>query len=125
MEYPWNALLVRFMPFGTLKNNDLGDWLEPQQDFRGITVAHTGNPDYDLLIAVHEIIEQHLCVRDGVPEADVAAWDAEHNNGDVSGGDLPDAPYHHQHKAAEGVEKAAAIALGVDWQAYCDALEAL
>lgn len=104
---------------GKCRNGDVGDWYKLLPDLRCIVSAEMGNPDYNFLIILHEMVEQHLCERDGVTDEEVTAWDA--TCPDVEPGMHPDAPYHKQHLAAIAVEQMAAKVLGVDWDLYNDA----
>ena len=88
-------------------------------DWRGktIKVSEMGDWRYELLVAVHELIEMRLCEERGVKEADVTEFDVTHPDL-VEPGDSPDAPYHKEHMFATIVEKFLAAGLGVDWEAY-------
>lgn len=92
-------------------------------------------PDWRLaaLVAVHELIEVLLCKQAGITVDQVDAFDIEFEKARAAGtipnycepGDDPAAPYQKQHAIATGVERIVAAELGVKWQEYEKALEAL
>ena len=109
-----------------------------------INVSNLGDWRYEMLIAVHEIVETLMCLHDGVMVEDVdkfdkafedskqrAAWalsDAQCGNHPVSTeepGDDPNAPYFKQHCIATAVERLMCAQLGCEWKKYenlCNAL---
>src|SRR5579863_6201874 len=72
---------------------------------------------YELLIALHELIEAVLCDVRRIAEADVTAFDKAHLDLDEPGEDRR-APYHKEHVFAECIERLVALELGVNWQDY-------
>ena len=110
-----------------------------------------GNKTYPILIFLHEIIEFFMCRLAGVRMAAIDKFDIEyekHRPIDANGGRLrrdepqanhapcgcqfydvpgddPHAPYYLQHQTATACEKLIAKALGVDWEAYNNAVESL
>ena len=88
-----------------------------------------GNKDMELLVAIHELIEQRLCEKRNIPESAITAFDMEFetaNKGEYDEPGLdPSAPYHKEHMVADAFERAAAIALGVDWNDYEAAIDKL
>jgi hypothetical protein len=66
---------------------------------------------------VHELVEALLCRSMGVTAAQVDAFDMLHQR-DGEPGEIPCAPYHRQHMAAQAAERALADHLGVDWENY-------
>lgn len=96
-----------------------------------VIVSEMCNADYELLVAIHELVEMHLCKKAGVTDAVVTAFDMcfEHDRAhgleDGEPGDDPTAPYHDQHLAATTVEKCLAAVLGVEWDAYAKTVDAL
>jgi len=84
-----------------------------------------GNWRYELLVAVHELVEAFLCMHDGVSEESVDKFDKQFVQRDAEPGDSPDAPYARQHCLATGVERILAACLGVKWDWYEEAIEKL
>jgi hypothetical protein len=95
-----------------------------------VSVSEMPDWRYEALVGVHELVEALLCKHRGISDADVTAFDvayeAKRPEGDDSEpGDDPAAPYHREHQFATQVEKLLAAELGVDWQAYEAAINAL
>jgi hypothetical protein len=106
----------------TVKVSDLGDWRK------------------EFLIGIHEAIETVLCIKDGVKDEDVCAFDEAFeearktaSNGrfifrglgypeDYEPGDAVGAPYQNQHNFATAVERMVCAALGMTWHEYEDAV---
>lgn len=88
---------------------------------------------YVRLVAIHEIVESTLCRGAGVSEADIDQFDMQfeadrklgRHSDDDEPGDDPKAPYRRQHLMATAIEKMLAAAMGVDWHAYEEAINAL
>lgn len=96
-----------------------GDWFT-KNNIDYIKVSKMSDPRYELLIAVHELIEKSICEQDGITVAMVDKFDynwKEHDGISEAGND-PNAPYHKQHRIAEIVERLLAVELGVDWNQY-------
>ena len=90
---------------------------------REVRVSQLGNEDYEFLVAIHELIEQHLCKKRGIPEAKITAFDMLYEQsrpaGDTSEpGNDTRAPYYHEHQFATSIELQIAAALEVDWAEY-------
>ena len=116
-------------PHTRQRYNTVGDW-EFQGDDTLVRVALLPDRRYEMLVAVHELIEAELCRHRGISEADVTAWDlayeAQRKEGDVSEpGDDPCCPYREPHIFATKIEQMLAEALGVDWAEYAKAIEEL
>ena len=108
----------------------IGDWVSDADGNWTITVSQLGDWRMNLLVAVHEIVEQALCTHRGIPEAVVTAFDhgfeasrAEGN--DEEPGDHPTSPYRKEHRTAERFERALAKELGVNWADYEKRIAAL
>ena len=90
---------------------------------RWIKVTETGVEDYNFLILLHELIEQHLCFKRSIKEADITAFDIDFENKRQEGnfddpGDDKRAPYYREHQFATAIERLVANELGVDWRDY-------
>jgi hypothetical protein len=71
-----------------------------------------------------------MCLKAGIPEPDIKAFDEEFEKNRVPGntdepGHDPRAPYHVEHVIAEEIEMLLAKKLGVNWQEYTDRVNAL
>lgn len=87
-----------------------------------IRVADTGNWLYNMLVAVHELIEVLLCQVAGITEKRVDAFDLAHQH-DEDPGTHPQSPYHYEHLTAMGMEMILAAKTGVKWRVYEQALD--
>jgi len=79
---------------------------------------------YELLVALHELVEALLCQQSGVSQERVDAFDKAYEakrplaDKDSEPGDDPAAPYNRQHVIASVTERLAADLLKVDWNRY-------
>ena len=94
----------------------LGDWMG-HDNFRQILVSELGNTDYEFLIFVHELIEQALCMKRGITDEMVTAYDRAYEGTSSPGDDLA-CPYHKEHVYASAVEDSICKELGLDPKEY-------
>lgn len=80
-------------------------------------ISSLGNSDYEFLIALHEMVEKQLARKMGISEQTIDAWDLAHEDAEEPG-ELEGCPYREAHMIAEGIERAVAAKLGVDWKHY-------
>lgn len=122
-------IVIKTIPHKKQRYETCGDW----QNINGIMqvkVSDCGNESSELAVALHEIIEQHLCKLSGVSEKKVDAfdlkWDQENedNVNDEPGND-PRAPYYAEHKTAMQIERIFIKACGEKWSEHDKRLGAL
>ena len=106
----------------------VGNWQFTKEQVPVIFVSEMGDEKYELLIAVHELVEVVKCKAEGVSQQAVDQFDIEFEKNRKEGdetepGDDPKAPYHHQHQAAMAVERLCAVLWGVDWETYAKRVE--
>ena len=116
-----------------------GDYYEQDGQER-IRVSDLGNWKYELLIAVHELLEDYLCKDRKISEGDITEFDVCYEEARDAGlealcgckptktsepGNDKHAPYYKEHKFATQIEKLLAIALKVDWKKYDRAVSEL
>lgn len=113
---------IKTVPDRSQRYNTVGDYRRKnKKDI--IRVSNMNNWKYEVLVAVHEIIEQFLCRSRGINEDAITAFDQHfekrrnHFLLDEPGND-PDAPYYKEHQFALKIEKLFAQELGVDWNEY-------
>jgi hypothetical protein len=106
------------IPDSRQRYDTAGDWRLPNGRIV-IKVSRLSNPDYELLVAIHELIEARLCQRDGVSDR----WDRGPGKDEDEPGDDPKAPYHEQHMTASRIERFVAKQIGVNWAEYEKELE--
>jgi hypothetical protein len=113
---------VKTIPQKDHRYPTLGDYVGHER-LRFIQVSEMGNAKYEFLIALHEMIEQSLCLERGIPEQsitdfDIAFEDKRLPDDDSEPGDDPLAPYYAEHQFATKIEKMMCEELGLDWNAY-------
>jgi hypothetical protein len=116
------SVLIKFVPPSEARYRTIGDWFFTFPGDLTIQIADTGNWIYNLLVAIHELIEVFLCQIAGVTEKQVDRFDLAHQ-ADEDPGSHPKAPYHDQHMIAMGVEMILSAKAGVKWRKYEDALD--
>ncbi len=110
-----------------------GDWKLYASGDVAVFVSDLGNWKYHALMGVHELCEALICLEMGVSQEQVDEFDLAFEIGRANGlhspdaepGAHPDAPYRAAHFIAETVERVLAVALGVDWAKYGQAVDAL
>lgn len=124
-------ITIKTVPHNTQRYDTVGDWYFTSDcSHLMVIVSSMGNPLYEFLVGMHEQIEALLCLQAGIAEADVTAFDKKFEANRVEGnfdepGDDPSAPYYSQHQIATAMEKDLAAKLGVDWEVYDAAVNAL
>ncbi len=111
--------------------NTVGDYYINEEGKRIFRISDMGNWKYELLIAVHELVESALCKDRGISDASIDAFDMAYeenrDSADIHSepGNDPNAPYYHEHQFATKIERLLAEELQVDWDTYCEACAAL
>ena len=116
---------IETIPHEQQRYSTTGDWQWDPEDTLQMHVSTLPDWRFSALIAVHELVEALLCRAHGVTTEMVDAWDMGPGKELDDPGDDPRAPYHREHDFAVGIERLFAHELGVDWNAYGDALDAL
>jgi hypothetical protein len=85
---------------------------------------------YELLVAVHELVEVAIAKNNGITVEEVDAFDMAFESKRKSGntdepGDDSKCPIKREHCIATGVERILAAELGVDWKKYESSINAL
>jgi hypothetical protein len=121
------AILIETIAHRDQRYPTVGDYFTDERTgIRKLRISDMGNPDYEFLVALHELIESHLCAKHGIAESVITTFDLMFEARRAAGkvplhaepGDDPGAPYYHQHGFATLVEKMVARELGVDWNHY-------
>jgi hypothetical protein len=124
---------IKTIPHDSQRYETPGDYVF-DDDGVHISVSELGNKDYELLIAVHELVESYLVQKRGISEESISAYDKRFEAlrmldpetiGDFEPGHMDAAPYHEEHVFAERIERQIATELHVDWEAYNSAVNAL
>lgn len=121
---------IQTLPDAKQRYNTSGDWWFDKDGKETIHVSEMSDWRYELLTAVHELIESSLCKHRGVTEEAIDEFDLAYNKARNAGdatepGDSPQAPYYAEHTFANTVEKMLSDELNVDWDAYSKESESL
>ena len=109
---------IKTIPHEKQRYDTVGDWYleDGIQKFR---ISELSNKKLEIMIAIHELIEQALCEADGITEKQVDEFDKTDLGDDAyEHGDQPDAPYRNQHCFATGVERLLCAAFNIIWKEY-------
>lgn len=123
-------ITIEIIPHEKQRYPTVGDWQYDKNGNLKILVSKMHDERFEMLVAVHELIEVLMCRHDGVSQELVDGFDMEFEknrkpDGDSEPGDDPAAPYHFQHSLATGIERILAVQLSVPWEDYAKAVEAL
>lgn len=102
-----------------------GDYQEIDDDW---FVRISNMPDWRMmyLVMMHELTEMALTKHHNIDWKDIDYFDMVGEGKDhPDPGTLKSAPYHNEHMLATQIEKRLAKMLGVDWNEYNEALDAL
>ena len=122
---------IETIPHESQRYRTVGDYWCDESGIEQIRVSEMMDWRYEVLVAVHEIIEMALTRQRGISEEGITEFDIrfEQNKdqGLVSGerGDNMIAPYRKEHFFATNVERLVAAELGVDWFEYDRYVDAL
>ena len=97
-----------------------------------VRVSSLNNEDYEFLVAMHELIEEHLTRKRGITSEQIDEFDMAFENARAGKeerteepGDSPDAPYRKEHQFATNIERILAAELGIEWAEYERAISEL
>lgn len=126
-----NKFTIDTIPHKLQRYDTVGNYFEEGNE-TFFEVSDMQNPDYEFLVALHEQVEYFLVKKSGIKIEDIDAFDIafeiQREKGlhtDEEPGDDKRAPYYFQHQVATGIERIVAALLGVDWEAYGEAVTAL
>ena len=100
---------IETIPHSSHRYPTVGDYTDHPDSSRSVRVSDMGNVDYEFLVALHELIEQHLCLKRNITDATITAFDVEWEANRLVDGDFskvfgvtepgwdPAAPYHKDH----------------------------
>lgn len=117
---------VLTIPHAHQRYETIGNYwsLDKKEAEREVRVSELGNWKYEFLVAIHEQVEQALCIDRGISEELITKFDEEYEAtrrpDDLTSepGDDPRAPYKREHFFATSIERLIAAELGVDWSEY-------
>jgi hypothetical protein len=119
-------IIIETIPHNEQRYETVGDWYVSKDGAWNVKVSKMGNWKYELLVAVHELIEYALCKDRGITDAVVSKFDKQFereravgiHEQDEEPGDSPIAPYRKEHFFATNLERLLSAELGVKWFEY-------
>lgn len=113
-------IVISTIPHAQQRYETVGDWLFTVSGDLSIRVSDTGDWRYDMLVAVHELVEVLICKHRGITQKAVDDFDMSFKpvDGTSEPGDDPNAPYAREHSFATGIERLLAVELDVTWRHY-------
>lgn len=126
-------ITIKTIPHNEQRYPTCGDWWDDEQGNLEIRVSDMGNPDYEALVALHELVEVLQCRKRGITTAQVDVFDKQFEKDREAGlrgpedepGDDPQAPYRREHFFATNIERLVSGELDVDWNDYANSIYAL
>jgi hypothetical protein len=124
---------IQTIPHDTHRYDTVGDYWTDPDGTEQVRVSEMGDWRYELLIAVHELVESHLCKHRGISEPQIMKFDKAWELAKLAGaktvedepGFAKDAPYMPEHHFSTGIEMLLAQQLDVHWPTYCELLNRL
>jgi hypothetical protein len=121
---------IKTVPDDQQRYNTVGDYYTNEKGEKVFVVSDMKDWRYEILTAIHELIESAICKHGGITEEEIDAFDIEYSEqrpkGDTSEpGDNTKAPYHEAHAFADKIEKELAKELGVEWEKYSQTVDTL
>ena len=115
-------ITIDTIPHADQNYETIGDYWSDETGMH-IRISEMGDWRFEMLVAVHELVEAALCKVRGITDGEITAFDVEFEEkrkpGDISEpGDSRDAPYASEHNFATAVERMMCAAMGVAWQDY-------
>jgi len=103
---------VEIIPLEKQKYQTLGDYFE-KRGVLNFKITDTGNPFYNKLILIHELVEQTLTEAKGIKESQILRHDLEFEklikdglvDENAEPGEHKNSPYRQEHLIAEMVER--------------------
>ena len=117
---------IKIIPNQKQRYPTVGDYWRDKNGVDQFRVSDMKNKDYEFLVLIHEMVENHLCQKRGIKEQDITDFDLWFERAREMGlifiddepGCHPNAPYFREHMFAMMIERLVAKELGVDWEKY-------
>ena len=115
---------IETIPHDQQRYETCGDYWEDENGIEQIRISELVDWRYEVLIAIHEIVEMALAKHRRIEEAAITEFDIKFEESKVKGlvtgeaGDNPNAPYRREHFFATNLERLFSAELNVDWAEY-------
>lgn len=111
----------------------IGDYYYDSEGILQIKVSNLGDRRMEMLVIIHELVEEFLTREAGIKEEDISGFDKYYEKRREMGlveelsepGFSSESPYRNQHAIATGIELILAGILGVDWKRYEEIVNSL
>lgn len=111
----------------------IGDYYYDSEGILQIKVSNLGDKKMEMLVIIHELVEEFLTRESGIKEEDISDFDKYYEKRREMGlvdklsepGFSSESPYRNQHAIATGIELIIAGILGVDWKRYEEIVNSL
>lgn len=117
-------LELKTIPHTKQRYDTCGDYTQSPDGKIHFRVSELANWRKEACVFIHEFVEKMLCRSAGISDKEIDDFDIGYK-GDSEPGNDAFAPYHNQHVIAEQFERLLASQLGIDWNEYCDQIDAL
>jgi len=122
---------IETIPHETQRYPTVGDYWLDEVGVEQIRVSEMMDWRYEVLVAIHEIVEMALTRHRGIAEEDITEFDIKFEQDKEKGliggeaGDNVNAPYRKEHFFATNLERLLAGELDVNWFEYDRYVDAL
>jgi hypothetical protein len=124
---------IKTIPHSEHRYETVGDYWADENGVLQVRISDMGNEDYAFLVAIHELIEEYLTRRRGLPEPEIKAFDEKFEVERALGKHWEEAepgydsraPYQKEHTIASGIETMLAGHMGIDINDYARAITEL
>jgi hypothetical protein len=118
-------IIINFIRHKDQRYDTVGDYFKSGTIGEAIiNVSSMVDERYEMLVAIHELIEMVLCDNAGVSLKEIDNFDFTAKPGSEPGMNIK-APYYKQHMVATAVEMLLAKEMNVDWTKYEEYLDSL
>ncbi len=116
-------IVIETIPHDHQRYETVGDYFRDDDGTLRIFVSAMADPRSELLVAIHELVEQVMTEAAGISNGEIDAFDLGHPELDDPGAD-PRAPYHRQHTIATAIEMTVCAEIGLSWADHCVTVDA-
>lgn len=121
---------IQTKPLAEMRYSTVGDYYFKEDGSLQLDIAETGDPFYNLMVAIHELVEFSLLQKRGIPISDIDEFDLlfekeredNYHDLDEEPGFDGRSPYRQEHTLATAVEMMLCAQAGISWKDYGEAL---